>query len=268
MRYTQHLGAALLAAIFFPAPAPLLAQSGVKRVDLLPGWVEPDGTYIGAVRIALEPGWKTYWRMPGEGGIPAQFDWSGSRNITSATVHWPTPQVFHDYGMESYGYSHEVTLPIVFELMPGAQQAAARLTLNFGVCADICIPARAQTSVIFDLNQTANTTSIGAALSQGPTELVDRGVEAVWCSLAPGAHGAMLLTAQMDGGALGPDPVIVVETGNPGIRVGRVEVSLLPGGHRIAAPLDYFGEGALAFERGSVQFHLLTPERVFEHQGC
>lgn len=268
MRYSQPLGAALLAASLLPLPAPLLAQSGVERVDLLPGWVEPDGTYIGAVRIALEPGWKTYWRMPGEGGIPAQFDWSGSRNITGATVHWPTPQVFHDYGMESYGYSREVTLPISFDLVPGADQAAARLTLDFGVCADICIPARAKASVMFDLDQTANTATIGAALAQGPADLADRGVEAVRCSLAPGAHGAMLLTAEMDGGALGPDPVIVVETGNPDIWVGRVEVSPMPGGHRIAAPLDYFGDGALALERGSLRFHLLTPEQVYEHQGC
>src|SRR5882724_3543347 len=44
-----------------------------------------------AIEIALEPGFKTYWRMPGDSGVPPLFDWSGSRNLASIAPAWPVP---------------------------------------------------------------------------------------------------------------------------------------------------------------------------------
>ena len=57
-------------------------------------------------------GWKTYWRMPGDAGIPPQFDWSGSQNVKSVEVLWPAPQRFIDSGGETVGYKDRVVFPL------------------------------------------------------------------------------------------------------------------------------------------------------------
>jgi len=60
----------------------------------------------------LAPGWKTYWRAPGDGGIPPRFDWQGSENLGGAEFHWPVPQVFHENGLRSMGYYDSVVIPV------------------------------------------------------------------------------------------------------------------------------------------------------------
>ena len=59
------------------------------HADLLTGWRLEDGRHAAAIRIRLDPGWKTYWRAPGDGGIPPSFDWQGARNLAGWSVHWP-----------------------------------------------------------------------------------------------------------------------------------------------------------------------------------
>ncbi len=111
----------------------------VVSIELLPGWRTDHGTHMAAVRLTLAPGWKTYWRAPGEGGIPPQMDFEGSRNITAVETHFPTPEVFFANGMRSIGYSKVVVLPLEFRVpRPGEARLNARLDL--GICEDICMP--------------------------------------------------------------------------------------------------------------------------------
>jgi DsbC/DsbD-like thiol-disulfide interchange protein len=106
---------ACIALIFAALASSAAAQDvpdNVARADLLPGWQNPDGTRTAALRLTLAPGWHTYWRSPGEAGIPPRFDWTGSRNLTSVALHWPQPQIFDQNGLRTLGYEGDVILPI------------------------------------------------------------------------------------------------------------------------------------------------------------
>ena len=65
------------------------------------------------VEIKMQPGWKTYWRYPGDSGVPPRFDFSGSENLTAAKVLFPAPHLFTDETGHSLGYKGNVILPVV-----------------------------------------------------------------------------------------------------------------------------------------------------------
>ena len=96
--------------------------------------------YTGGLEIELDHGWKTYWRLPGDAGIPPQFDWSKSQNLKSVEVLWPAPHRFQDKGGETIGYKDRVVFPL--RILPENPDVPVMLNLSlfFGVCQDICIP--------------------------------------------------------------------------------------------------------------------------------
>jgi len=104
-----------------------------------------DGTFFALVEIQLEPGWKTYWRTPGDaGGLPPSFDWSKSTNLAAVNVMFPAPQRFTDRSGTTIGYRHAVTLPVA--ITPAAADKAVGLSvaLHYGICKEICIPVEAE----------------------------------------------------------------------------------------------------------------------------
>lgn len=134
----------LLLALLLALPRPGFAASGqggdVVSVQLIPGWRKADGTHLSALRITLAPGWKTYWRAPGEAGIPPVIDWQGSGNLADARLRFPQPSVYEVNGFRTVGYSGEVVLPL--ELVPQDRSGTIRVdaVLELGVCEDICMP--------------------------------------------------------------------------------------------------------------------------------
>ena len=82
------------------------------QVEILDGGLSSDGTYTGALRLTLQEGWKTYWRAPGEAGIPPRFTWRGSRNVGEMSMTWPAPQVFSTSGYQTIGYHDQLILPL------------------------------------------------------------------------------------------------------------------------------------------------------------
>ncbi len=115
------------------------------RLRLVDGGVEGGRRFAG-VQIDLSPGWKTYWRVPGESGVPPVFDWSGSANLKQAQVLFPAPARLHDEGGEAIGYEDEVVFPVEVAASDPAEPVLLKLTLNFAVCQAICIPAEATLS--------------------------------------------------------------------------------------------------------------------------
>src|SRR3974390_3241401 len=65
------------------------------------------------IEIRLKPGWHTYWRYPGDAGVPPRFDFSGSRNVGAVTVLWPAPRRMAEQGLSIIGYTGDVILPLV-----------------------------------------------------------------------------------------------------------------------------------------------------------
>lgn len=107
---------------------------------------EFDGTsWHTGVLIELEPGWKTYWRMPGDSGVPPEFTFTPSQPAR-AEVQYPTPVRHVDKSGEAVGYETRVLFPVtVTPEKPESLELA--LDLFFGVCKDVCIPAQAQASI-------------------------------------------------------------------------------------------------------------------------
>ena len=116
---------------------------GVESLQMLGGWPTGDGHRMVALELRLEPGWKTYWRSPGDAGIPPSFDWSGSENAAEVTIHWPRPEVIDSGGELTLGYRDELILPI--EIAPADPDKPIRISgrVDFGLCRDLCVPAHA-----------------------------------------------------------------------------------------------------------------------------
>lgn len=96
------------------------------------------------VEIRLDPHFKTYWRNPGDSGLPPVFDWSSSQNVASAEVLWPAPYRFEDTAGSSIGYSGTVVFPVRVTLADPRKPAILVLKLDYAVCEKICIPARGE----------------------------------------------------------------------------------------------------------------------------
>jgi DsbC/DsbD-like thiol-disulfide interchange protein len=96
------------------------------------------------VEIRLAPGWKTYWRYPGDSGVPPRFDFSGSQNVKSVTVRFPPPQRLPDESGITIGYKHDVVFPLDIVPEDAAKPVTLRLKLDYAVCEKICVPADAK----------------------------------------------------------------------------------------------------------------------------
>ena len=93
------------------------------------------------IEIRLAPGWKTYWRYPGDSGIPPRFDFSQSKNVKSVTVRYPAPHRLTDESGTSIGYKHGVVFPLDIVVQNAAQPVMLAVKADYAVCEKICIPA-------------------------------------------------------------------------------------------------------------------------------
>ncbi len=91
-------------------------------------------------QITLKDGWKTYWRSPGDAGLPPRWTWAQNRNIQNISVKWPAPKLLHIFNMDTYVYYHEVVLPITMEVSDVTKPTSIMLNLEYMICAEICIP--------------------------------------------------------------------------------------------------------------------------------
>jgi DsbC/DsbD-like thiol-disulfide interchange protein len=97
------------------------------------------------VEIKLDPGWKTYWRDPGDSGVPPKLDFSGSDNVKSVTVLWPAPERFPDgAGGNSIGYLDHVILPLRITPQNAAKQSSLQLKLGYDICGNMCVPVETE----------------------------------------------------------------------------------------------------------------------------
>lgn len=97
------------------------------------------GLFAG-VQLRMDQGWKTYWKNPGDSGVPPSFDWSGSTNLKSAEVLYPAPHRFVDGGGTAIGYDDEVIFPVKLTPEREGQPIALNLAFDYGLCKDLCIP--------------------------------------------------------------------------------------------------------------------------------
>lgn len=104
-------------------------------------------TIRAGVEIRMKPGWKTYWRYPGDSGVPPRFDFSGSENLRAAIVTWPAPQRFYDSEGQTIGYKSHVVLPLRVEAENPQKPVFLRLKLDYAICEKLCVPAEAKSEL-------------------------------------------------------------------------------------------------------------------------
>lgn len=224
----------MLLALSQPALSQGVTQSDILAGELRPGWQISGSRHMSALHLRLAPHWKTYWRAPGDAGIPPSFDWSASRNLKSLKLHWPAPEVFHTNGMTSVGYHRELVLPIEVEPIDPSRPVHLAATVELGVCKDICMPASLTLSA--DLMAPGKPDSIiSQALAARPATGSEAGVRGHDCALVPISDG-MRLTTRIDMPSIGRIEAIVVEPGIPGIWVSEAEVS--HSGRQVQAVVD------------------------------
>jgi DsbC/DsbD-like thiol-disulfide interchange protein len=96
------------------------------------------------VEVRLAPGWKTYWRYPGDSGIPPHFDFAKSDNVKSVQVAWPAPERFADADGVIIGYRTNVLFPVAVVPEDAAKPVTLRLSLDYAICEKVCIPVHAK----------------------------------------------------------------------------------------------------------------------------
>jgi len=161
----------LVGAVFAPVPALAAAtewvDSDFSQIRLIAGWGDQKGLRAG-LQIRLDEGWKTYWRSPGDSGIPTQIDWSGSKNTRSLILHHPIPYRIDAYGYQSLVYKNQVVLPVRFEKSQAGETVHIKAIVDYAVCKNICVPLHAELSL--DLDDSLMT----SAADQAHGRLIDR----------------------------------------------------------------------------------------------
>ncbi len=92
------------------------------------------------IEVRLDKGWKTYWRSPGDAGIPPQVAWDGSANLSGTEFFWPAPVRFHYFDLETFGYKDRVVFPVEARVASVGEAVSLRAQVDLLVCDDVCIP--------------------------------------------------------------------------------------------------------------------------------
>ncbi|MGE3148888.1 MAG: protein-disulfide reductase DsbD domain-containing protein [Pseudorhodoplanes sp.] len=187
------------------------------------------------VEIKLAPGWKTYWRYPGDSGVPPRFDFSGSDNVASVAVAWPAPHRFADGGGQSIGYKDGVIFPLQVKRRDAGKPATLRLKLDYAICEKLCVPAEATLALPLADPGTSQNSSLSAAEARVPRRL----------ALGAGGEKLSIVSAQR-----------ITNSGKPAVRVeiaGGTDADLFAEGPNaewslpLPAPLAPTGDGRQRF---------------------
>jgi DsbC/DsbD-like thiol-disulfide interchange protein len=134
------------------------------------------------VEIRLKEGWKTYWRYPGDSGVPPALDFSKSQNLKAVTVRYPAPTRFSDGGGgNSIGYKGTVILPLHVVAQDASKPVTLNLKLDYAVCEKLCVPAEAKLELVLTGAETANEAALNAAeaLVPKPVAVGDGGTPSI-----------------------------------------------------------------------------------------
>ena len=120
------------------------------------------------VELRLAPGWKTYWRYPGDSGVPPRFEFEQSENVKSVTVLWPAPLRFNDAEGTTIGYKNNVVFPLRIEAKDASKPVTLRVKLDYAVCERLCVPVEGKADLALDGTAGANDAALSTAEAAVP----------------------------------------------------------------------------------------------------
>jgi DsbC/DsbD-like thiol-disulfide interchange protein len=208
------------------------------------------------VEVKLATGWKTYWRYPGDSGVPPRFDFTQSRNVESVTVAWPAPQRFADSGGQVIGYKDSVVLPLRIRPADPSQGVELDLRLDYAICDKLCIPVEAEMQLHVDGSASTQDEALAAAEKRIPRPVkLGEGTPAITAIGRDGSGRVVVDVAASPGMAVdlfveGPTDEWALPLPEP--------VSASGGGRRFAFDLDGLPSGARA-DGATLRFTLVSP---------
>ncbi|MCH1535487.1 MAG: hypothetical protein L7S60_02155 [Amylibacter sp.] len=260
----------LLVLLFNIAGSSVFSQSpiiGLKSVDIIRGWRQSDDIHIAAINIKLEDGWKTYWRVPGIGGIAPILNWDKSKNIKNISQIWPTPNIYNEYGLQTIGYKDELLLPLQIQPIDKKQPIHLSVTIDFGICSDVCVPI--QTTVEKRLPE---RTSIG---KKNILDTLEKAIlsgkkspfKIVKCNIVPIKDG-FEVNAFFEGlASFDKDTLGVVEY--PVKQNGWInQKASLVSGNQLNVHATVYNKSIHFIDRSDLTLTIFTKNKAFEFDGC
>ena len=141
---------------FFLTSAPAFAADASQwaidirsaaRLIAAPASKDASGLRAG-VELRMDPGWHTYWRYPGDSGVPPRFDFYSSENLREAKVLYPAPHAFTDESGTSIGYLEHVVFPVQVTARDPKKPVRLKVQVNYAVCQKLCVPVEASLDLI------------------------------------------------------------------------------------------------------------------------
>lgn len=244
------------------------AQTGLISIEVLQGWRTETGNHMAAIRIALEDGWKTYWRAPGGIGIPPTFSWKGSKNLASVQIHWPSPKVYVQDGIRTIGYKGELILPVEITPLIKGQTIKVKSQVQFGVCSDVCIPVTSRIEAVLPHDAVSHKDVINAALVARPVSGKASGVRSVSCQVDPTADG-LKITANIRFKQNAPNvQQAVIEYSYPSIWIEQATLKQSGKSMTAKADLVSYSSDPFFLDRSKLRLTLIGKARAIEIVGC
>jgi DsbC/DsbD-like thiol-disulfide interchange protein len=249
---------ATIACGFAQAETSAWSEDAKSAVRLVSGETATVPMHAG-VEMKLAPGWHTYWRYPGDSGIPPHFDFSKSENLKAATVLYPAPRLHSDAGGQTIVYEDDVILPLEVTAKDPARPVKLHLSLDYAVCENMCVPAQGTAELTLVPRKTAPDARVKTAFAALPAKETaqaagltvkrDGDKAVVAFSATADAPVAVFVEGPTPDWAL-PIPKAVADSA-PGKRAFSFKLEGQPPGASVKGPLDLtftIVQGARAIE--------------------
>ena len=123
------------------------------------------------IEIRLGRGWHTYWRYPGDAGVPPRFDFAGSQNVKAVEVLWPAPRRLPEAGLATIGYDRDLILPLRVTPRDQAKPVTLQVKADYAICEKLCVPAQTKAGLALTGGQTAQEARLAAAEARVPKKV-------------------------------------------------------------------------------------------------
>ena len=175
-----------LASIALAAATFAIAFAGAARADDASPWSNDSRSSIrlvaganksgetplkAGIEMKLLSGWHTYWRYPGDSGVPPRFDFSGSGNLKSAKVLYPAPQLHSDEAGQTIGYNESVIFPVEVTPKEPGKPVDLKLKIDYAVCEKLCVPAEGTAALSLAPGASAQDAAVQTAFAKVPQHI-------------------------------------------------------------------------------------------------
>ncbi len=119
--------------------------------------VRPGQPLTVGIRLQMEKGWHTYWRNPGDSGLPTRARWELPAGFAAGEIQWPYPSRFASGPLVNYGYENDVLLPVEIRVPASVPEAQVRIVVRVDwlECQEACLPGRADLSLTVPVRATS-----------------------------------------------------------------------------------------------------------------